>query len=91
MTSICGKLLPCAALLFLIGCTDGGKTGGKFGTLPPNDVSKSLLTGGDKIITMPSGIKYEDVKVGTGLRAGRGWQNDSRALHLLYAGWHRGR
>ena len=82
MTSICGKLLPCAALLFLIGCTDGGKTGGKFGTLPANDVSKSFTTGGDKIKTLPSGVKYEDTLEGTGAVA-----EDGKSIIVHYTGY----
>jgi peptidylprolyl isomerase len=79
MKSCFGKYLVCLTLLCLTGCTDGGKTGGKFGTMPPSDISKSFTASDGKIITMPSGIKYEDIKVGTGAEAEAG-----KTIHVHY-------
>ena len=82
MNSRGGKLLLCMALVSLPGCTDGGKTGGKFGTLPVNEVCQSFTTGGDKIKTLPSGVKYEDTKEGTGAVA-----EDGKSIIVHYTGY----
>jgi FKBP-type peptidyl-prolyl cis-trans isomerase len=69
MTKICCGSLLSLSFLVLAGCNEGGKGGGSFAKLPPEQQGKIFPNGEEKVVTTPSGLKYEDTKVGTGAEA----------------------
>jgi FKBP-type peptidyl-prolyl cis-trans isomerase len=70
------------ALCFLAGCGDGNKAGGKFATLAPEEVSKTFEIKDAKIQTLDSGLKYQDIKEGTGAEAEAG-----KHIYVHYSGY----
>jgi FKBP-type peptidyl-prolyl cis-trans isomerase FkpA len=82
MTKVFGVRLVGLALLLLTGCGDGGKTGGKFPTLAPEEVTKTFEKSDAKIQTMDSGLKYQEIKEGTGAEAEAG-----KHIYVHYTGY----
>jgi FKBP-type peptidyl-prolyl cis-trans isomerase len=69
------------ALLVFPGCSDGGQGGGKFATLKQEEITKTF--GSDaKVQTLESGLKYQDVKEGTGAEAETG-----KRIYVHYTGY----
>ena len=81
MTKKHGAEMLGLALLILAGCGDGGKAGGKFATLTPDEVNKTFENKDAPVQTMESGLKYQDIKVGTGAEAEAG-----KHIYVHYTG-----
>jgi FKBP-type peptidyl-prolyl cis-trans isomerase len=81
MTKTCFEGLIGLALLLLTGCGGGGN-GGTFSKLPAEEVTKTFGDAEAKVVTLPSGLKYLDVKEGTGAEAEPG-----KNIYVHYSGF----
>lgn len=82
MTKMLGAGMIGLTLLFLTGCGDSGKADGKFATLKPEEVTKTFENKDAPVQTMESGLKYQDIKVGTGAEAETG-----KHIYVHYSGY----
>ena len=82
MTKLNAAGLVGLALLMLAGCSEGGKGSGRFATLPRADERTTFEKSDAKINSMESGLKYQDIKVGTGAEAETG-----KHIYVHYSGY----